>query len=266
MPLPRGALYISESEFSSTSNPRRANLAPVPSAMARQPRIVVPGCPHHITQRGNNRQDIFVLDADRRFYLATLAERCREEQLGLLGYCLMTNHVHLIGVPERADSLARAVGRTNFRYTLYFNRRHGRSGHLWQNRFDSFAVGRDYVLAALAHVDLNPVRAGIVRSAGDYPYSSAAAHQNGRDPSGLLDMRTFTKLDRGGDWAEQLAAREFDEKSLLAIRESTRSGRPLGDEAFVSEIAKQLGRDLDRKPVGRPREKRATAAGKGGQS
>ena len=150
--------------------------------MARQPRIVVPGCPHHVTQRGNNRQDVFLLDDDRRFYLATLGELCRREKLRLLGYCLMTNHVHLVAIPDSPTSLARGVGGANFRYTLRFNRRYQRSGHLWQNRFYSFALGRDHLLAALAYVDLNPVRAGMERRAADYPFSSAAAHRSGRGP------------------------------------------------------------------------------------
>jgi len=231
--------------------------------MARQPRIVLPGCPHHITQRGNNRQDVFLLDDDRRFYLATLGELCRREKLRVLGYCLMTNHLHLVAIPDSPTALARGVGGANFRYTLRFNRRYRRSGHLWQNRFYSFALGRDHLLAALAYVDLNPVRAGMERRAADYPFSSAAAHQSGRDPSGLLDMRAFGKLNRNGDWSELLATQESNEESIRAIRESTRTGRPLGDQAFVKRIARELNMDLERRPVGRPRKQRAKAAGEG---
>ena len=231
--------------------------------MARQPRIVLPGCPHHVTQRGNNRQDVFLHDDDRRFYLDTLAELCRREELRLLGYCLMTNHLHLVAIPDAPAALARGVGGANFRHTLRVNRRYGRSGHLWQNRFYSFALGRDHLLAALAYVDLNPVRAGMERRAADYPFSSAAAHQSGRDPSGLLDMRAFGKLNRNGDWAELLAVYESDEESIRAIRESTRTGRPLGDEAFVNRVERELNVDLERKPVGRPRKPRAKAAAGG---
>ena len=229
--------------------------------MARQPRIVLPGCPHHVTQRGNNRQDVFLLDDERRFYLETLGEICRREQLRLLGYCLMTNHLHLAAIPDTPAALARGVGGANFRHTLRFNRRYRRSGHPWQNRFYSFALGRDHLLAALAYVDLNPVRAGMARRAADYAFSSAAAHQSGRDPSGLLDMRAFGKLNRHGDWAEYLEAQESNKASIRAIREATRSGRPLGDEAFVKRVERELNVDLGRKPVGRPWRKRAKSAG-----
>jgi len=231
--------------------------------MARQPRIVLLGCPHHVTQRGNNRQDVFLLDDDRRFYLETLGELCRREKLRLLGYCLMTNHLHLVAIPDSLTALARGVGGANFRYTLRFNRRYRRSGHLWQNRFYSFALGRDHLLAALAYVDLNPVRAGMERRASDYPFSSAAAHQSGRDSSGLLDMRTFAKLNRCGDWAELLAAEDSNEASIRAIRESTRTGRPLGDEAFVKRVERELNVNLERKLAGRPRKQRTKAAAGG---
>ena len=124
------------------------------------------GVPHHITQRGNNRQDVFLVDEDRRFYLDTLAEDCRRCGVGVLGYCLMTNHVHLVAVPERADSFARALRRSHSRYAQRFNRQYGRSGHLWQNRFFSCPLGRDHLLTALFYVDQNPLRAGSVGQAG----------------------------------------------------------------------------------------------------
>ena len=108
-------------------------------AMPRVARIVVPGWPHHVTQRGNNRQDVFFVDDDRRAYLTILAEQCRRYRVGMLGYCLMTNHVHLIPVPRADDedgaSMAKAIGRTHWLYAQHVNRLHRRSGHLWQNRF-----------------------------------------------------------------------------------------------------------------------------------
>ena len=115
------------------------------SRVPRAARVVAEGVPHHITQRGNNRQDVFLVDEDRRFYLETLAEDCRRCGVGVLGYCLMTNHAHLVAVPERADSFARALRRPHSGYTQRFNRHYGRSGHLWQNRFFSSPLGRDHM-------------------------------------------------------------------------------------------------------------------------
>lgn len=105
--------------------------------MPRVARIVLPGQPHHITQCGNNRQDVFFVDDDRQVYLDFLQAHCELYGFTVLGYCLMSNHIHLVGTPTREDSLAKAIGRTHFRYSQYINRMHRRSGHLWQNRFFS---------------------------------------------------------------------------------------------------------------------------------
>lgn len=156
--------------------------------MPRAARVVADGVPHHITQRGNNRQDVFLVDEDRRFYLETLAEDCRRCGVGVLGYCLMTNHVHLVAVPKRADSFALALRQSHSRYAQQhnpgaiddrspFNRRYGRSGHLWQNRFFSCPLGRDHLLTALFYVDQNPVRAGLVGQAEHYPRMAVCPSQ-----------------------------------------------------------------------------------------
>lgn len=123
--------------------------------MARKARVVAEGVPHHITQRGNNRQDVFLLSEDRRFYLETLHAKCVQHRVAILGYCLMTNHVHLVAIPERPDGLARALGQTHGHYAQHFNRRYRRCGHLWQNRFYSCPLGRDHLVTA--YVDLNPL-------------------------------------------------------------------------------------------------------------
>jgi putative transposase len=133
--------------------------------MPRVARIVVPDLPHHLTQRGNNRQDVFFVDEDRRQYLKLLADQCRRHGAKILGYCLMTNHVHLILIPSRPDSLAKAVGRTHWLYAQYINRLHKRSGHLWQNRFYCNAMDDEHCLLALRYVERNPIRARICRLA-----------------------------------------------------------------------------------------------------
>ena len=117
--------------------------------MARMARVVAAGVPHHITQRGNNRQNVFLLGDDRRFYLETLRERSRRHRVTLLGYCLMTNHVHLVAIPERPNSLALALGQCHSRYAQHFNRCYERTGHLWQNRFYSCPLGRTHLVRAL---------------------------------------------------------------------------------------------------------------------
>jgi putative transposase len=131
--------------------------------MPRAARIVVPGVAHHVTQRGNNRQDVFFTDDDRRFYLKPLREQAERFVLAVTGYCLMTNHVHLIVTPGEQQSLARAVGTMHLIYSQYVNRLHGRSGHLWQNRFYSCPLDGEHEVAAVRYAERNPVRAGMVQ-------------------------------------------------------------------------------------------------------
>ena len=140
--------------------------------------------PHHVVQRGNNRQDVFFVDDDRKVYLSFLQEEAGRSGLEVLGYCLMADYVHLVGRPEAEDSLGKAVGRTHFRYTQYINRFHGRSGHLWQGRFGSCALDEAHYWAALRYVERNPVRARLVGQAWLYPWSSAAADLE-RDRAGV---------------------------------------------------------------------------------
>jgi len=220
--------------------------------MPRLARMVIPGVPHHITQRGNNRQDVFFVEDDRRVYLSLLQEQSRRYGLQLLGYCLMSNHVHLIATPARDDSLAKAVGRGHWLYTQYVNRLHGRSGHLWQNRFYSCALDEEHLVLAMAYIERNPVRAKIVRQAWRYHWSSAAAHVSGRDESGVLDPTWSKNFLSGPDWREFLTRPE-DDQTRAGFRLHTSRGRPLASDAFLSKVEKTLGRRLRPLPVGRPR-------------
>jgi putative transposase len=220
--------------------------------MPRIARIVIPEVAYHVTQRGNNRQDVFFADDDRRVYLDFLAGYAREFGLKMLGYCLMTNHLHLVAVPGSADSLARVIGRTGLRYTQYINRFHRRSGHLWQNRFYSCALDEKHTVAALRYIEQNPVRARVTRTPWTYEWSSAPAHIVGRDPSGLLDMDAWRTDWSPAEWRRLLKS-GLDQRSVETIRRHTARGRPLGSDGFLAKVERLVGRRVRALPVGRPK-------------
>ena len=218
--------------------------------MARLPRVVVPGYPHHVTQRGNRRLPTFFSDEDYEAYLALMAEQCAACGVAIWAWCLMPNHVHLVAVPETAEALARAVGEAHRRYTRRINFREGWRGYLWQGRFASFVMQRRHTLAAVRYVERNPVRAGLVRRAWRWPWSSARAHVEGRDdalvgPGGPLVVEV-------NDWRAFLAAAE-DEATVQALRRHGRTGRPWGDLAFLRRLERRLDRRLVPGTPGRPK-------------
>jgi len=167
----------------------------------------------------------------------------------------MTNHVHLIAVPERADSLAVLLRRVHGRYAQYYNTRWGRTGHLWQNRYFACLLEPDHLWTALAYVERNPLRAGMVRWAADYRWSSAAAHLSGVDETGILDMEWWRREDRGEEWDQVLGEEELEASS--ALRRCTYAGRPFGNERFVSEMSQRFGRHWER---GRPKKEPTPAS------
>lgn len=219
--------------------------------MPRVARIVVPGTPHHITQRGNNRQDVFFTEDDRRFYLRTLTTRCRRYSVRVLAYCLMTNHVHLVVVPEDAEGLARALGTTHHRYARYINEYHGRSGHLWQNRFFSAPMDNQYTVAAIKYVERNPVRAGFVRHPWEYRWSSAATHCGCPTTDELIDRDAWQFPFTPAEWMPMVATRE-DADAVGRLRTASLRGRPLGSDRFIARLEAVLGRRLRPNRVGRP--------------
>ena len=222
--------------------------------MVRIARVVVPGVPHHITQRGNNRQDVFFVDDDRRVYLSILREQSEKYGLEILGWCLMTNHIHLIARPSAPESLAKSLGRTHLRYTQYVNQLHGRSGHLWQNRFFSCPLGREHFWQALRYVEQNPLRAGIVRPAWKYEWSSAEAHISGEDSTGLLNLSYWRQISAQVDWRQALE--KVQSKEMVGrIRLNTHTGRPLAGDSFISKLEKVLNKRLRPLPIGRPKKK-----------
>lgn len=220
--------------------------------MPRVARVVVPNVPHHITQRGNNRQDVFFTDDDRRVYLDLLRDRCQAAGMPVLGYCLMTNHVHLVIVPPDEGALSHAIGRTHFAYTQYINRLHGRSGHLWQGRFYSCPLDDVHVWRTLAYIERNPVRARLVRRAWRWPWSSAAAHADiAADISGVLDVGFWRSQWTPRRWREQLAE-PADETWRVRFWRAAHTGRPLAEDSWLARLESKLGRRLRPNPVGRP--------------
>lgn len=220
--------------------------------MPRVARIVVPGWPHHVTQRGNNRQEVFFVDDDYRVYLELLKKQAHLHGLTVLGYCLMTNHIHLVCVPDAEQSLAKAVGRTHFLYSQYINRFHKRSGHLWQNRFYSCVLDETHLWSAMRYVERNPVRARLVRQPWRYEWSSAAVHVGEPDKQGLLDLGMWRKEWKPGQW--QKALRDVDDGEIAGLlRTTTSTGRPLATDGILSKLEHKLGRRLRPLPVGRPK-------------
>lgn len=217
--------------------------------MARMARFVVPGFPHHVTQRGVRRMDVFSCDDDYRAYLTLLKESCDNAGTKVLAYCLMTNHVHLILVPETRDGLRAALGETHRQYTRLINVRDGCTGHLWQERFHSFVMDESYTLACARYVELNPVVAGMVSSARGYKWSSARAHLRGKD-DGLVSVKPL--LARVLNWGRFLKG-GLQDVEAEKMRLHTSTGRPLGADDWVSELEAGSGRPLKPRPRGRPK-------------
>jgi putative transposase len=207
--------------------------------MPRSARIVIPGLPHHVTQRGNNKQDIFLNSKDYLNYLKLLRLYSIENNLAILGYCLMPNHVHLICVPEQKDSLARAIGNTHLRYAQIFNEITNRNGHLWQGRYYSCVLDKTHLIAALQYVEMNPVRAGLVKSAKDYIWSSAPVHLGLTDDRGILNLNWWQRNYDYKSWSELLSV-EQDIQIAETIREHTQKGKPLGSDKFIEKINSKL--------------------------
>lgn len=221
--------------------------------MPRLARAVFAGLPHHVTQRGNRRDKVFFTDDDSRAYLAWLKEYCDAHGVLVLAYCLMSNHIHLVAVPERGDGLERALKPLHMRYAQRINRAHGWHGHLWQGRFFSAPLDEAYLWAALRYVERNPVRARLVRRAENYPWSSAAGHCGRRlDPVLTKSAKWRRMFGTVGDWSAWLAEGDED-KNLAMLRRNTDKGLPCGSAAFTRRLEALARRPLHFRPIGRPR-------------
>jgi len=223
--------------------------------MARLPRLVVPHEPHHVVQRGNRRLDVFFSDTDRLAYLDHIRDACEHYGVAIWAYCLMSNHVHFIAVPSEADSLSRCFSEAHVRDTRRINLREGWKGHLWQARFGSSVLDEKHLIAAVRYIERNPVRAGIVRDAWEYPWSSAAYHTGHEARDRLVESDNMLR-ELIGDWTSYLRG-DDQEGFLKSVRRDSFVNRPLGDEAFVSDLEKRFQLRLARGKVGRP-----VAAGK----
>lgn len=220
--------------------------------MPRMARVVVPGVPHHVTQRGDRRETVFLARGDYQRYLSLLKEYSIPRGLEVIAYCLMPNHVHLVVIPQRADSLATVLKPVHLRLAQYVNWTHGMTGRRWQGRFFSCPLDDRHTATAVRYVEQNPVRAGLVREAELYQWSSAAEHVGLRTDDVLTaDARKFVGA---GDWRAWL--RKVDEGDLIQqLRLTTRTGRPFGSESFVGSAERVTGRLLRPRPAGRPKMK-----------
>ena len=231
--------------------------------MARTARAVAVGCPHHVTQRGNGRRDVFFCDRDRDVYLDRFFDYAERYGLRVWGYCLMNNHVHFVAVPESERSLARVFGRTHADYARYAHVAYRGCGHLWQARFYSCALDDWHAWTALAYVERNPVRAGMVGAAEEYGWSSAAAHCGEGTAEERIDCREWARRYNSAHWREALRTSLAEAGMAERIREATRRGSPLGSDRFVERVGQELGRDLRVKPPGRPAKERERAMAAG---
>lgn len=220
--------------------------------MARLPRVVVVDVPHHVTQRGNARQVILADDADRITYLDLLRQYSETHRLSLIGYCLMSNHVHLIAVPGTATALSQTLKHAHGRYASYWNARQSSSGHVWQGRFYSCPLDDSHLWEALRYTELNPVRAGLVAAPERWPWSSAAVHCGVTVPDPTLAMERWRTRWTAPEWREYLGKGE-SQANLTALRRSTHTGRPLGTPDFVATLEKSTSRLLAPQKGGRPK-------------
>jgi len=225
--------------------------------MARIARIAAEGVPYHVTQRGNGRQRVFDTDANYRLYLDLLRANGLRFRLDVWAYCLMPNHVHLIAVPLRSDSMARALGRTHADYARGLNLERRSCGHVWQARFFSCPLDEAHPWAAMAYVERNPVRAGLVSAADQWRWSSAGAHAGGCDEWGQTALGRWRERFDGSRWAEVLRTSIEEEALGERLREATSRGRPLGSDDFIDGLERREHRRLRPLPVGRPRRERA---------
>jgi putative transposase len=226
--------------------------------MPRRARLILPGVPLHLIQRGNNRQACFVDDDDRHAYLRWLGEYARSSSCRVHAYVLMTNHVHLLISCRDDDGPGRLMKALGQRYVQYFNRRYGRSGTLWEGRFRSCLIESEgYLLACQRYIELNPLRARMIKQPAEYPWSSYRAYAQG-EPNPLVQPHPLY-LALGVDPEERQGAyralfqERLDPAEIDAIRHATNGNYALGGARFAEQIRAMLGRRVTPGKAGRPR-------------
>lgn len=233
--------------------------------MARLPRLTLPAHPHHVIQRGNNRQPIFASTADHDTLLSLIAENALKFKVALHAYVLMGNHFHLLATPDTTDGLPQMMQAVGRRYVRYFNDKQQRSGTLWEGRYRSTLIQTErYLLACMAYIDLNPVRAGMVAEATDYPWSSHN-HYVGKRHDKLITPHALVWGMGNTPFAREVAYAELVHRGLAvdqqqALTASALSGWALGDDEFVANLQKQTERRLIKAQAGRPVRKEKTAS------
>jgi len=224
--------------------------------MPRIARIVAPGLPHHVTQRGNYRQNVFDDDSDRRRYLLWLKEYSQRYDLSILAYCLMSNHVHFIVIPQNDDSIAMTFNAAHMRYSQYRNKKTNVTGHLWQGRFFSCVMDDRHLIAAARYIERNPVRARIVKKPYEYIWSSAKDHSDNTRTSIIDVHKLFNYVEISQDEWKRFIDTQDHVEDVLLIRKYTTTGRPLGSGSFIKKLEKQFGERLHALPVGRPKKEK----------
>ncbi|HVZ42399.1 MAG TPA: transposase [Ramlibacter sp.] len=225
--------------------------------MARLARLTVPGYPHHIIQRGNNRQIIFLDTADYEQMLALLQEHARQTLVAVHAYVLMSNHLHLLATPETAEGIPQLMQSVGRRYVRYFNDRHGRTGTLWEGRYKSTLIqAEQYLLACMVYIDLNPVRAGMVQHAMDYRWSSHL-HYVGRRVDRLVTPHPLYWELGNTPFAREAAYSQLVEAGVAsdqqrALTDATLSGWALGSPDYVAQLQRRTTRRVMKGQSGRP--------------
>ncbi len=226
--------------------------------MPRGRRIVVPGYPHHVTQRGNRRMNVFQDKSDREVFLRMLREASELYSLRHYSYTLMTNHVHLISIPEYVSSMSLTMHDLLGSYASYFNIKYGLIGRLWQGRFYSTVMDEEHFWIALRYVERNPVRAEMVSRAEEYVWSAAAAHCGFRSDPILAPLpRIPSYISSWSIWIEEVDVTEH----LRIIRENTKTGRPCGGEPFIEELERILGVRLEHRQRRHPEKRECKVKG-----
>ena len=218
--------------------------------MAIIARVIAVDFPHHIVQRGNNRNKVFFAQQTRQKYLELLRQYARDWNVTILAYCLMTNHIHLLAKPHQLNALSKMMQGVSQAYSKYVNKKYRRTGRLWESRYYSCVVDKEnYLWMVARYIEQHPKRAKMVSRIEDYPYSSAPAHILGAQDKALSE-ELFT-TDTRPDYIK-FVTKKVSEEELNKIRGTVKTGRPLGSDTFITRLSRLLNRVLSKRPPGRP--------------